>query len=195
MCLPNYAGCNNVHGNLIRACCLGILAALSLLMAGCSSLPALSTPAASQRELVATQWLLLTTPVRQAEAICMLELNQNTLRLVATTPQGQTLLKATLNADGSLDSELSPLMASSGLPGEAIVSDLQIALWPAETLRDSGWQVRERENGRLREIRLRGKHWADIHFDGDPTRPQRIVIERGNGLYTVELRTLEWSEP
>lgn len=165
------------------------------LLAGCTNVPALSPPATGGRPFAASQWLLLKTPKRQAEAICLVELTGKALHLVATTPQGQTLLKATLNNDGTLSSELSPLMAQSGLQGDAIVRDLQIALWPPEALRNAGWQLQETAGGQQRIVMLSGEHWATVTYTGDPRQPQQILIERGNGLYSVELRTLEWTTP
>lgn len=176
-------------------CLRPVLMLLLAVLAGCTSVPALSPPAASGRQFAASQWLLLKTPQRQAEAICMVELTGDALYLVATTPQGQTLLKATLKNDGTLTSELSPLMAQSGLKGDAIVRDLQIALWPAEALRNGGWQLQETADGQQRNVALNGSHWATITYTGDPKQPQQILIERGNGLYSVELRTLEWTSP
>lgn len=172
-----------------------VWALLIAVAAGCAQMPALSPPGESNRTVVASQWLQLKTAGQQAEAICLVELNHEALRLVAITPQGQTLLKATLKADGSLESETSPLIAASGMESDAIVRDLQIALWPVKALRKHGWDVQETDGGHRRILALDGTHWATVTYTGELQRPQQILIERGNGLYSVELRTLEWTSP
>lgn len=169
--------------------------ALAGVLAACSALPPLTPPAASGRQLAATQWLHLSNAQQSVDAICLLEIDGTTLKMVATTPQGQTLLQAELGEDGILHTRMAPWLTQSGLSAEAIASDIQIALWPVSALEAAGWTVEENASGEHRSVQLHGKQWAHIVYEGGQQQPQRILIQRGDGLYSVELRTLEWTTP
>lgn len=168
---------------------------LLISVSGCQSLPPLSPAASSGRQLVATQWLQIRSQNQQFDAISLLEIDGNTMKLAATTPQGQTLLTAELREDGTLHTTLAPWLQQSGLSVEHIARDVQLALWPAAALALAGWQIEENGEENHRVVRLHGETWAEIHYEGGQQNPVRIVIVRGQKLYTVELRTLEWTHP
>lgn len=168
---------------------------LCCLMSGCQSLPPLSPADASGRHATVTQWLQLRSDRQQLEAICLLEITDKSMKVVATTPQGQTLLTAELDEFDILRTTLAPWLKTSGLQAEMIARDIQIALWPVTALTEAGWQVEEKSLGNHRIVHLHGEKWAEIFYEGGQVQPTRILIERGKKLYTVDLRTLEWNTP
>lgn len=168
---------------------------LCCLMSGCQSLPPLSSAETSGRQVMATQWLQVRSAQQQMDAICLLEIADRTMKLVATTPQGQTLLSAELDANGTLHTTLAPWLKHAGLQPDMIVRDIQIALWPVAALSEAGWHVEEKSLGNHRIVHLHGEKWADIFYEGGQQKPSRILIQRNKTFYTVELRTLEWTTP
>lgn len=193
MYLQNCAGLVNRY--LPRLHPLGLSVLLACWLAACTSLPRLSPAQASGRQLFATQAMQVHSGGQTFDALCLIELTADTMRLVATTPQGQTLLKAELSASNALQTELAPWLAQTGLQADAIARDIQIALWPADALRQAGWEVTESTSGLERSIHLNGERWALITYQGGQKRPQHIEIRRGDGLYSVDLRTIEWVSP
>lgn len=191
--LQNFSGRLNFTRRMYLTRQVWGLLLLCCLISGCQSLPPLSRADVSGRHASVTQWLQLRSDQQQLEAICLLEITDQSMKVVATTPQGQTLLTAELDKLGMLRTTLAPWLKTSGLHAEMIARDIQIALWPVAALTEAGWQVEEKAFGNHRIVHLHGEKWAEIFYEGGQVQPTRILIERGEKLYTVDLRTLEWN--
>lgn len=163
------------------------------LLSACSTLPSLSSPDTCDQHIEATQMLTLHHGEETQEAIVLLDIAPNDMKVAATTPQGQTLLKATVDASGQLHGEIPAWLKAHGIDAQAIVRDIQIALWPAEALRAHGWEITDSADENIRRVNLNGSPWAMIRYEGNRLQPTHIEITRTDNLYSVELHTIEWT--
>ncbi|CBL46060.1 hypothetical protein HDN1F_24770 [gamma proteobacterium HdN1] len=170
---------------------LGFLAIL-LLTSACAGTPPLTLPSAGDLQIEATQAMRIESQGHTQEAIVQLALLPTQMQAIATTPQGQTLIKASLDNQGKILAETPPWMRGRGPDPATILRDIQFALWPADALRAQAWEVKESPQNDTRVISLNHIEWARIDYEGSRKAPQHIKIMRSNGLYTIHLKTLEW---
>lgn len=124
--------------------------------------------------------------------IAELEADAAGLRFVAMSPLGQTLLRAsydnqTATAGKLSDARLSPLL---------LIAQLQLALWPADSVR-AGLEapLRLEESAGRRRILNGDETVLTIDYDGDrpPFRRMRMAIPAAN--IELDVETLPESEP
>lgn len=114
------------------------------------------------------------------------------------TPDAVTLIAMgfgtrlfSLKYDGTrLDEQRSPMLPAE-VQGADILSDLQLALWPAEAVRRAlpeGWQLREAVRERILE--RAGEVVTTIHYGTDVAWRGDVVMENRPFAYRLLIRTV-----
>jgi len=117
-----------------------------------------------------------------------LEIDSERLDLVALALNRRVL---SLHYDGrSLESWRHPTLPVE-LRAEDVLADLQLTLWPADTLRPAlpaGWRLEE--NG-SRRILLEGKRpRIEIHYSGEPPWSGKIVVNNFRYRYRLTIQSV-----
>ena len=178
------------HLSHSRVPLFGLLCLLCL--SACAHRPELSSPTVFDGNVQATQWVQLRQREQAFDFLCLIDISPAQLTLVATTPEGQKLFTAYWKDGQALQLDSPTWLSQRGVNPADIVSDMQIALWPSTALQASGWEVRDDPSGERRIVRWNGKTWADIRYHGARLRPETIEMIRGDSLYAVTIKTLEW---
>lgn len=161
---------------------------------GGGSITALA-PASLSRSLVATQRVQGRDGDRQFVLLCQLEVDEQRLAMVATTPMGSTLFSIIYSGD-TLVTDVSPLLPTQFQPKYVLI-DFQLVFWPLDVLNASlsreGLKVVENPIGQRRFVQRNGEVLIEINYS---TRdPWRGLIELENRVwgysYTIETVALE----
>ncbi len=183
------------HGGRLALAGLGALMSLVLAgVAGCATPPAAPTrpllrlpPAALGRSLALQQQLLVHAGGQSRRIEVLLEADAESVRL-ALLNLGQTM--ARLDWDGRNLSQTSAPGWPGAVSGERVLSDLQLALWPADAIAAAlppDWTLEQR--GAQRLLRRSGQVAATVDFP-TPTRIDLVDLQHGYRI-EIESRPLE----
>lgn len=170
------------------------LMASLLLLVACASAPQRNgvitpplqlSPAALGHEISLQQRLTVTHAGRQQQADALLEVDASNLRLVMLVGPKRLL---TLSWDGSeLRQQRDPALPEA-LEGEHFVNDIQLAYWPAATIRQrltAPWTLQEQAGSR--ELLHNGKLIVSIRYSSATPWLGRIEIDRPAQDYRLSI--------
>jgi hypothetical protein len=172
---------------------------VSLLLAGCATLglprpptPPLLAPAVLGEVRSASQTLDVAYADRNLSLQCALQVDGQTLTLIAIGPLGRRAL--TLHYDGKEIAAQSDGEVPRQFTPERMLADLELMLWPVSAWQEkfigSDWQLSEPRPG-VRRLRWRGRLVAEVHYETPEADGWSGVVSLANLAYgyTLDLRT------
>jgi len=155
------------------------LSLVTCALIGCTSNPLRQSPALAPAIAFAhaeryTQLVVISRNAEDYRLLCILELSERGLVLVAFTELSQRLFTLEYGPDRRLAIDRSAMLPNS-FDAKLVLADLQLVYWPMTLLRSSlrdGWSVTEADDGR--HLLHDGEVVADVHrVDGtiDIQRP------------------------
>ncbi|MDO6566964.1 DUF3261 domain-containing protein [Alteromonas sp. 1_MG-2023] len=119
--------------------------------------------------------------------LVVLKIDESEIKLRGLLPTGQSAY--TINYDGKQIEQQS--LGAEALPAEEILTMLQFALWPEESLRkfyevDDGWLIETGPNFRL--LSLDGQSKLKINY----LENEQVVLDNLARQYKVKIETLEY---
>ena len=176
---------------------LALLALLALL-AGCAGdplcppLPAGPRYCLQSTTAVAPHFALQDIRIRRGEMderlIAQLEVDAAGMRLGGLTPMGQRVLEAQFDNRTATASSL----AGDRFDARALLSLVQLAAWPAESVRAGlGEDCILEETPALRRLLLDGKAIMDVARTGEPPNYQRLEISLPDAGMSVTVQAIK----
>jgi Protein of unknown function (DUF3261) len=96
----------------------------------------------------------------------------------------------TLHYDGQTIDMWRDPMVPPQLRGEDVLEDIQLTLWPVESIREvlpNGWRIEE--NGRHRILFLNGEVVTLIYYNGEPRWSGEVVLRNVRYQYKLTITT------
>jgi hypothetical protein len=151
-------------------------------------LPPLLPPASLGAPHDAEQILRGSFGSREAVLRCVVHATGERILVIGLTATG--LRAFSVSWDGNTWTTQAAPMVPSSLRPEALIADLQLALWPLPALQETyaaaGWQLSE-PGGGIRRLRQDGRLVAEVHYSGaDPWR-SRYWISNFRYSYSLEI--------
>jgi len=144
-------------------------------------------PQEGPNQAIFKQTLKLIADDHERELIAVLKLTSSHIRLRALLPTGQLLYSLDYDGSALTQKNLSPMP----LPAEQILSMIQFALWPLDSLKhhyrgEQGWQIKHAHE--MRTLAYLGEKKLTVHY-----LPNRdMLLENHASQYKVNIETLEY---
>jgi hypothetical protein len=145
-------------------------------------------PAALGAEVVLQQRLTVTRDGRMQQADALLEVDARSLRLVLLAGPRRLL---TLSFDGDRLDEARDAALPGALDGSRFVSDIQLAYWPADSIRAAlppGWSLDDA--ALTRTLRYAGLPEVEIRYSQTPRWLGRIDLDHRRSGYQLRIESV-----
>lgn len=171
--------------------------ALAILLAGCQSWrapepPALAlAPAALERHVAIVQKISGGNALQQDVMLAHIEVQQDTLAMAGTTPDGQLLFQLQLH-DETITAGTAR-WAPAAIKPQRILSDFQLSFWPADSIRAAlpdGWQLDDAADGLARSLRYRDTTVVSIRYGASDRWSQPVQFTHHRWHYQLTIETL-----
>lgn len=150
----------------------------------------LAPPQGPSRRIV--QQLTAHWPGRQETLLCILELDKRHIAMAGLTNEGLSLFN--LSYDGkTLTSDKNPLLPDTVVP-EYIITDLQLAYWPAAVLRKvlpESWRLEA--GSTYRRLYFRNEPRVDVRYiSPDAVWPKTVDLTNHRYNYRLHIETISY---